>query len=102
MIRTMKESLSKHIANQNDNRLMSIALYEESKGLTKRTNPVTVLKRFRYFKNMVKRGSISIDELERRTYEKFGITEASKQFELPDLNKDFHYIMEEIKEEEVE
>jgi len=66
----------KAIAIKNDNRLMPMAFYHETCGLTKRLkDPNQIHQRFAYFKGLVMRGEFSIDELEDKIYENNGIME---------------------------
>ena len=60
-------------ALNNDMRLIEMATYHETHGLLNRSTPEQVNKRFVILKNLIKRGSFNIDELEVRIYTQFGV-----------------------------
>ena len=57
----------------NDDKLWAIARYHVDKGTMKKPDMQKWTKRFNEFKALVKRGSFTIDQLEDRVYEKFGV-----------------------------
>ena len=63
----------KRLAMDNDHRLMEMAAYHETKGLTQGANPVEIHDRFSDFKRTIKKGSYTIDELEAKIYGLFGV-----------------------------
>jgi len=67
------KGMGKQFAMHNDNRIMEVALYEETKGLTSKTTPQALLERFRYLKQLIIRGSMTLAQMEDRTYLKYGV-----------------------------
>jgi len=63
----------KKLAYGNDERLMSAATYHESKGMMRPIDPIKVCERFSEFKMRVNKGSLTIEEIEKRVYSEFGI-----------------------------
>jgi uncharacterized protein YktB (UPF0637 family) len=65
---------AKKLAGSNDQRLMEIAAYHESRGMIRAIeSPEKLWGRFAEFKQLVRRGSFTINQLEDRIYSNFGI-----------------------------
>jgi len=91
----------KDVASHNDWRLRDIALYHESRGMTHCVEAEKVRDRFIEFKGLVKRGSFTIDELEKRVFVEYGIVEedpnAIEALGLSDkISKNFLDIMDDM------
>lgn len=63
----------KPLALRNDDRIMNAAIYHETKGNTEEADETGVLGRFTEFKHLIKRGSFTVDSLEERTFERYGV-----------------------------
>jgi len=81
----MKE---RDIATYNDNRLKTIVTYAVTEGgtlmvkVTEYYNPFK--SKFKEFKTMIKRGTMTIDELEKRVYSQFGIIDQGQVASKPE------------------
>lgn len=81
MMNKMQEEISRAnpITNifANDKRLMQLAEYSVSRGFTKMMDltPDDLYGEFTKFKNTIMKGSITLQELENRVYNQYGITE---------------------------
>ena len=61
-------------ATINDNLIMEVAFYHETKGLTVPTKDFgKVYERFAEFKRYIKNGEFTLEELENKVYSEFGI-----------------------------
>ena len=66
----------RQIAMENDDRLLRIAFYEETKGLTRQLKTQDqIMGRFVEFKRLVKRGDFTIQGLEDSVFERQGVIE---------------------------
>jgi hypothetical protein len=77
---------NKQWANLNDNRIMEMALYHETDGLTKMLHDgQKVFERFVEFKKYIVRGSFTLEQLEETVYLNKGImpTENIEENEVP-------------------
>ena len=64
----------KSIAINNDNRLLDMVTYWETKGGTLNArDPNQILNRFNEFKGLIRRGSFTMEQLEDMVYSKYGI-----------------------------
>lgn len=64
---------AKEIAFYNDQLIMDLAGYHESKGLTKKINNDQVMTRFSEFKVRIKKGCFTIKDLEDKIYTENGV-----------------------------
>lgn len=70
----------KEQAIANDHRLSDLALYAVTSGLIKKvTDPQIVQDKFVEFKRLVKSGEFTIEELENKVCEDFGVTNKPKE-----------------------
>lgn len=100
---------NKHWAIINDNRLMEVAMYQETKG---RTMPVLdgrgFCDRFSEFKRYIQRGSMTIEQLEERVYGRFGLfLEGQREVHPPSVDEFLNALRkiqrdEDVKEEKEE
>ena len=67
----------KNIALANDSRLLECALYWQSKGNMIPLDPESVGNRFAEFKGLVRRGSFTMKQLEKRVFGKYGFIDDS-------------------------
>lgn len=68
------EMNERNIAFANDNRILEMATYWESKGnMVSLQSMEAVFSRFAEFKGLVKRGSFTMEQLEKHVFEKFGL-----------------------------
>ena len=88
----------KKIVMENDNHLYNLAMYAETRGLCVNANSENVLKRFAEYKNLIKRGSVTLEKLEVDIYNKFGITEGTQYHSVPceSLPQDIKDMIEEL------
>ena len=64
------------LAMENDNRIMNCAYYQETRGLTKKlASSHQLMDRFAYFKQLVMRGSMTLNQLEDKVFSEHGIME---------------------------
>lgn len=71
----------KQSAIQNDLRLLEMALYEQTKGQTRNTTQESIIQKVREYKGLIKRGTFSIDQLEDKTFSRYGIIDERSQFD---------------------
>ena len=92
-IKANRKLSPKEQAVQNDKRLQSCAAYELSNGLmVEITDRNALIEKFVQFKMLVRRGSMTIDELEDSLAIRFGVVEGAKN-ELDEmLNEDLDEI----------
>ena len=64
----------KQIATENDHRILEVAYYHETAGMTKKLkDSAQLLDRFAEFKGLVRRGSFTIATLENKVFGQHGI-----------------------------
>jgi len=66
----------KQLACNNDLRLEQLASYEVSRGLTKGVDQQNLLAKFTEYKQLVRKGSFTLQQLEDIVYSKYGVLEA--------------------------
>ena len=77
---------AKDLALLNDQRLMHLAFYKESNGMTdKIKDPLALNIRFSEFKKLVKRGSFTLDQLEESVYSDCGVVGADNKPADPEM-----------------
>ena len=84
---------SRNIAITNDNRIMEMAAYWESKGnMYPIPSAESMLQRFAEFKGLVRRGSFTMEQLEAHVFGRYGIREEGDGVGLNDIN----YLLSEL------
>jgi hypothetical protein len=61
----------------NDNKIMELALYHETKGMSVKVDTQKVFDRFMEFKRYIVRGSFTLEQLEESVYSTYGLVPAS-------------------------
>jgi len=71
----------KELAGQNDNRILQAATYAASNGNLVQPDPTRTWEIFGEFKQRVKLGSWTVDEMEQSIYKRYGIVEKDPRYE---------------------